>query len=520
MHQVSDWCTSMNLYREEPVLAMHGVVKSFGGVRALAGANLSVQAGTIHGLIGQNGAGKSTLIKILAGIHQPDAGSIEIAGQFYNHPTPHRAEKLGLHFIHQDRLLVPTFTVGEALFLGSEPGVGPLPLLNRRRMKRQAAETIHNYFGVELPVDALIGELTPAQQQIVQITRVLLRSPSVLVFDEPTAALVKPEADRLFESIQRLRVQGLTIVYISHYLNEIAMLCDCVTVLRNGVDVGTVNPREVPAATLVSMMVARDIDEMFPKKVATIGKPILTVEKLCRRGAFTDVSFAVRRGEIVGITGLVGSGVKELIRSLFGLIHVDGGKLAIDGNPVHLRSPSSAVGRRLALVPENRRKHGVALDLSVRENVTLASLRQYSRFGFLQLASEAHAVDELISRLSVRAPHRNTAVRHLSGGNQQKVALAKWLSHRSSLYILDEPTVGVDIGSKVEIYRLIGELAEQGAGILTLSADLLELLGICDRILVMYRGRIAREFSAAASNSDELLASATGADLTGLPVNE
>ena len=510
----------MNLNREEPVLAMHGVVKSFSGVRALAGTNLNVQAGTIHGLIGQNGAGKSTLIKILAGIHQPDAGSIEIAGRRYNHLTPHRAEKLGIHFIHQDRLLIPTFTVGEALFLGSEPGVGPLPLLNRRRMKRQAAETIHNYFGVELPVAALIGELTPAQQQIVQITRALLRSPSVLVFDEPTAALVKPEADRLFETIQRLRGQGLTIVYISHYLNEIATLCDRVTVLRNGVDVGTVNPREVPATTLVSMMVARDIDEMFPKKVATIGEPILTVEKLCHRTAFTDVSFTVRRGEIVGITGLVGSGVKELIRSLFGLIPADGGKIAIDGHPVHLHSPSTAVGRRLALVPENRRKHGVALDLSVRQNVTLAGLQQYSQFGFLQLAREAHDVDELISRLSVRTPHRNTAVRHLSGGNQQKVALAKWLSRRSSLFILDEPTVGVDVGAKVEIYRLIGEFAEQGSGILTLSADLLELLGICDRILVMYRGHIAREFSTAATNSDELLACATGAALTTLAVND
>jgi ribose transport system ATP-binding protein len=511
-------CT--NPSKEEPVLAMHRIVKRFGGVCALGGANFNVQAGTIHGLVGQNGAGKSTLIKILAGIHQPDAGSIEIAGQRYNHLSPHRADRLGLHFIHQERLLVPTFTVGEALFLGSEPGIGPLPLLNRRRMRRQAAETIQNYFGVQMPLGALIGELTPAQQQIVQITRALLRHPSVLVFDEPTAALVKPEADRLFESIQRLRGQGLTIVYISHYLNEIAMLCDRVTVLRNGVDVGTVNPREVPTSALVSMIVARDIDEMFPKKVATIGEPILTVKNLCRRRAFMDVSFTVRRGEIVGITGLVGSGVKELVRSLFGLIHVDGGKVALDGNPVRLRSPAAAVRRRLALVPENRREHGIALDLSVRENVTLASLRQYSRFGFLQLAREARDVDELISRLSVRTPHRDTAARHLSGGNQQKVALAKWLSRRSSLYLLDEPTVGVDIGSKVEIYRLIGELAEEGAGILTLSADLLELLGICDRILVMYRGRIAREFAAARTNSDELLACATGADLTALPVNK
>jgi ribose transport system ATP-binding protein len=497
---------------EKFALTMCDIVKTFGGTRALDGANLKVAPGTIHGLIGQNGAGKSTLIKILAGLHPPDSGKIEFAGQLHHHLTPHKVERLGIHFIHQERLLAPSFTVGEALFLGREPWLGPFPLLNRRRMKQEAVAAMRNYFGAHLPVGALIAELTPAQRQIVQITRALLRNPSLLVFDEPTAALVRQEADRLFETIQRLRGQGLTIIYISHYLNEIETLCDSVTVLRNGVDVGVVNPKEVLTATLISMMVARNIEEMFPKKQVAIGDPILTVHRLQYRNAFREVSLTVRRGEIVGLTGLLGSGAKELVRCLFGLLQVESGAIKIDGKPVRLHSPFAAVKHQIGLVPEDRTGHGVALDMSVRENVTLASLGRYDRLGFLDSRREKNDVDTLISKLSVRTPDRDTAVRYLSGGNQQKVSVGKWLNRRASLYILDEPTVGIDVGAKVEIYRLIEELREQGAGILILSADLLELLGICDRILVMFRGNVVFESYPAQTNSNELLRWATGAE--------
>ena len=496
---------------ENHMLALRGLVKQFGGVRALDGANLEVRRATIHGLVGQNGAGKSTLIKILAGIHQPDSGTIDINGRRYTHLTPDKVEKLGVHFIHQERLLVPTFTVGEALFLANEPVLGPFALLDRRRLKNQAREILRSYFDIEIPGEALISELTPAEQQIVQITRALLHNPSVLVFDEPTAALVKREADHLFQTIQRLRADGLAIVYISHYLSEIELLCDRVTVLRNGIDVGSVDPRAVSAASIASMMLARDIDEMFPKKTISIGESILAVRKLSLRAVFTGISFEVRKGEILGITGLLGSGMKELVRCLFGLLRPDKGEILIDGQPARLCSPVAAVRRKLALVPEDRREHGVSLGMSVRENVTLASLQKYSRCGLLDAAHEGRVVDTLIQQLMIQTPDRETTVRNLSGGNQQKVVLAKWLSCQSAVYLLDEPTVGVDVGAKVEIYRLIGALAEQGSGILLLSTDLLELSGVCDRILVMYRGHITREFIGAETDGDEILASATGA---------
>jgi ribose transport system ATP-binding protein len=502
----------MNVDDEKFALTMSDMVKTFGGTRALDGANLKVAQGSIHGLVGQNGAGKSTLIRILAGLQPPDSGEIVIAGQLQRHLTPRKVEKLGIHFIHQERLLPPSFTVGEALFLGSEPCIGPFPLLSRRQMKRQAVAAMADYFGADLPVGALIIDLTPAQRQIVQITRALLRNPTLLVFDEPTAALVRQEVDRLFETIQRLRRKGLTIVYISHYLNEIETLCDSVTVLRNGVDVGVVNPKEIPAATLVSMMIARNIEEMFPKKQVPTGDPILTVHRLRYRNAFSEVTLTVRRGEIVGLTGLLGSGAKELVRCLFGLLRVESGEIKIEGKAVRLRSPFAAVKRQLGLVPEDRAGHGVALDMSVRENITLANLRRYDRLGFLDSKMEKKDVDKLITKLSVQTADRDTAVRHLSGGNQQKVSLGKWLNRRASLYILDEPTVGIDVGAKVEIYRLIEELSEEGAGILILSADLLELLGICDRILVMFRGNLVRECFPAQTNSNELLRWATGAE--------
>lgn len=500
--------------RSGDAIHLENIVKRFDGAQALAGASLRVRRGTVHGLVGQNGAGKSTLIKLLAGLHQPDEGRIEIDGQAYERLTPHRVEELGIHFIHQDRLLVPTFTVGEALFLGREPRIAGTPFLDRRLMQRRAGEILNDYFGVRLPNSALISELSTAEKQIVQITRALLDHPKVLVFDEPTAALVRREADILFRLIRRLRDEGVTVIYISHYLNEIEELCDHVTVLRNGEDVATLPLGETSAAAIARLMVARDIAEMFPKRDVVIGKDILTIDRLSSPGKYHDISLTLRRGEVLGLTGLLGSGAKDLIRTLFGLETASAGRIEIDGKPVRSVNPAQAVDQHLALVPEDRRGNGVALDLSVTENITLSSLHRFTRLGFLDFKNERHEADGLIRRLEVKTSGRNALVRTLSGGNQQKVAIAKWLSRHSEVYLLDEPTVGVDIGSKVEIYNLIGDLAARGAGIIVLSSDLPELIGITDRILVLFRGSIARELVSSQASPDEVLAASTGSSET------
>ncbi|MFB2566057.1 sugar ABC transporter ATP-binding protein [Rhizobium sp. IMFF44] len=495
---------------KDDIIRFESIVKRFGGAQALAGASLSVRRGTIHGLVGQNGAGKSTLIKLLAGLHQPDDGRIEIEGQAFDRLTPHLAEELGIHFIHQDRLLVPTFTVGEALFLGREPRIPGTPFLDRRLMQRRASDILNDYFGVRLPNSALVSELSTAEKQIVQITRALLNQPKVLVFDEPTAALVRREADILFRLIRRLRDEGVTIIYISHYLNEIEELCDHVTVLRNGLDVASVPIRDTSAAAIARLMVERDIKDMFPKSVVALGDEILKVEQLSAPGKYEDVSFTLRRGEVLGLTGLLGSGAKELVRALFGLDRPASGRIEISGKATRFGNPSHATDHRIALVPEDRRRHGVALDLSVAENISLSSLDRFTRLGFLDRKGERHEIDALIERLQVKTSGRNALLRTLSGGNQQKVAIAKWLSRHSEVYLLDEPTVGVDIGSKVEIYTLIGELAARGAGIIVLSSDLSELIGITDRILVLFRGRVVREFISSETTADAVLAEATG----------
>jgi ribose transport system ATP-binding protein len=496
---------------DDHIIRFDGIIKRFGGAQALAGASLAVRRGTVHGLVGQNGAGKSTLIKILAGLHKPDAGTIEIEGQQIGHLTPHLAEAHGIHFIHQDRLLVPTFTVGEALFLGRELRIAGTPFLDRRGMQRRAKETLSDYFGLTLPTHALISELSTAERQIVQITRALLAAPKVLVFDEPTAALVRREADILFRLIRRLRDEGVTIVHISHYLNEIEELCDDVTILRNGTDVASQPIAQTSASAIARLMVERDIGDMFPKRQIQLGDDILRVEGLTVANRFADVNFTLRRGEILGITGLLGSGAKDLVRTLFGLDRAQSGLIDVGGTSKPAGTPATAVERNLALVPEDRRGHGVALDLSIAENITLSGLGRYTTLGFLNHRLEARDSDDLIKRLQIKASDRDALVRTLSGGNQQKVAIAKWLSRHSDVYLLDEPTVGVDIGSKVEIYTLIGELAARGAGIIVLSSDLPELVGITDRILVLFRGRVTREFISSETTTDEVLAVSTGA---------
>jgi ribose transport system ATP-binding protein len=490
-------------------LEMTGVTKTFGPVQALVDADLKVARGTIHGLVGQNGAGKSSIIKVLAGIYAPDAGEIAINGHRLTQITPSAVDRLGVHFIHQERLLVPTATVAEAVFVNHEPRLGPF--IRSGQMKRDAQALIRRYFDIDLSADALIKDLTTAQQKIVQITRALARKASILVLDEPTAALVKREVNSLFSVLRRLRDEGLAVIFISHYMQEIEELCDLITVMRNGTDVGFVDPRQTPINEVVAMMINRDVGEMYPRRSHALGDLALKAENLSLAGHFRDITIEVRSGEIVGLTGLLGSGVKELVQCLFGLERQDSGTISIGGERKTIATPNGAVRNRIALVPEDRRAHGVAIDLSVRENVTLASLVRYMDCGFVSQSREARSVDSLIGELSIKTPHRDQLVRNLSGGNQQKVTLAKWLSCQSKVFILDEPTVAVDVGAKVEIYNLLNRLASEGAAILFMSSDLLEIAGFCDRAITIYRGEANGEFAGDRLNSDALLAAASGA---------
>lgn len=504
----------VNVHQEDEIVRLSGIVKRFGGAQALSGASLAVKRGTVHGLVGQNGAGKSTLIKLLAGLHQADEGQIEIDGIAYGALTPSLVEHLGIHFIHQDRLLVPTFTVGEALFLGREPRIAGTPFFDRKLMRQKSAEILDRYFGLRLPNSALIGDLTAAEKQIVQITRALLDGPKVLVFDEPTAALVRREAELLFGLIRRLRDEGITILYISHYLSEIVDLCDTVTVLRNGRDVATLPVAGTSAKDIGTLMVNRDIGELYPKPQVSLGEPLLQLDRLALADRYADVSLTLHKGEVLGLTGLLGSGAKELVRTLFGLESATAGTVKIHGETVLCPNPAAATAKRLALVPEDRRRDGVALDLSVTENITLASLDRFSRAGLLDRAVEKRQASALIERLQIKTDSADALVRTLSGGNQQKVAIAKWLSRQSEIYLLDEPSVGVDIAAKVEIYTLIGELAERGAGVIVLSSDIEELLGITDRVLVFFRGKISQDFISAETRPEQILAELTGANET------
>ena len=487
----------------EPALAIAGLEKSYGATRALDGASLVVRSGEVHGLIGQNGAGKSTIIRILAGLTAPDAGTIAIGGVPVGRLTPRLLDGLGVHLIHQEQLLVPGFTVAEALFVGHELRRGPF--LAGGRMRRAAEAAIASRFGIALAGHRLVSTLSAAERQVVQITRALLREARVLVLDEPTASLVRTEADRLFGVIRRLRETGTAIIYVSHYLEEVRALCDAVTILRNGRAVATVDPAATPVAAMVSLMIDRALADLFPARDASPGAPGLEVRGLGRAGHFAGINLTVRRGEIVGLTGLVGSGAKAVIEALFGLAPADTGTILVGGRAVRIRTPGDAVAHGLALVPEDRRDQGVSLDTSLLENVSLASLSRRSRLGLVDRGRERVEARRLIDRLGITSPGPDVPVRALSGGNQQKVVLAKWLGAGSTVYLLDEPTVAVDVAAKAEIYRLLGELAGNGAAILILSSDLLELRGLADRILVMARGRLVREVAGAEADVGVLL---------------
>jgi ribose transport system ATP-binding protein len=473
------------------MLHLENIHKAFGPVRALRGVNLTVQPGEVHGLIGENGAGKSTLMKVLSGVHQPDEGRMTFDGQPFAPSSPLEGRAAGVSMIYQELILAPHLTVEENITLGLEQARYGWIHPQTDRVRAVLDELGQAGIDPRTPVH----RLSIGKQQLVEIGRALLAEARVVVMDEPTSSLSAADTQALFQVIRRLKEKGVAVIYISHFLEEVQQVCDRYTVLRDGETVATGDVAGTDAADLIEHMVGRSVDELYPQSTHALGETVLEVAGLSGAGqAPASVSFALRRGEILGLFGLVGSGRSETLRALFGLHRAEGGTMTLQGQPdlkAAWISPPDALDRGLDLLSENRKEEGLALNLSLLTNLTLSGLRRYSRFGFVNLRREAAQGRAWIDRLRVRCHSATQPALSLSGGNQQKVCLARLLHHDSDILFLDEPTRGIDIGSKAEIYRLIHALAAQGKAIVMVSSYLPELFGICDTLAVMHKGRLS-----------------------------
>ena len=494
---------------------MEGISKSFPGVQALRDVQFEVQGGEVHALVGENGAGKSTLMRILGGVHQRDAGEIHLRGQPVEIPSPVYARMLGISIIHQELNQVPALPVAENIFLGREPRRAG-GFVDWKTMYARA-NTLLQDLGLPIDPRRRLGTLTVAEQQLVEIAKALSVEADLVIMDEPTAALTVEETERLFRFIRDLRPRGVGIVYITHRLEEIFTIADRVTVLRDGRYVGTYAIGELTMDGLIRLMVGRQLTEKFPKEPVAAGAPVLEVRGLTSRGRFTDVSFTVHRGEILGIAGLIGSGKTAVAHAIFGATPVDGGEILVasgeillDGHPVTIRSPSEAIAHGIGLVTEDRKRLGLVLGMSVTANITLPVLPELETAGFVRRREEAARVTQAIRDLDMAVASPEQPARNLSGGTQQKVVVAKWLQTRARVLLLVEPTRGIDVGAKVEMYRLMVDLARRGVGIVMISSELPEILGMSDRILVMHEGRITGEFPRETATQEAILASASG----------
>lgn len=480
---------------------MRGIHKTFPGVRALQDVGLELARGEVLALLGENGAGKSTLIKILGGAHRPDAGDIFLDGQPVTIPNPQEARQAGVGIIYQEFNLVPELTVRENLFLGQEGGA--CRWVHAAAEKEQAGQLFLR-MGVPIDPDAVCSSLSVAQQQIVEIAKALLLDARIIVMDEPSAALTLKEVKHLFTVVRELQVLGIGVIYISHRLDEIFEIADRVTVLRDGEVVTTRSMSSVQREQLIEWMVGRTLDEEFPKQIHDIGPERLVVRNLSRGRSVRDVSLSVRRGEILGLTGLIGAGRTETARLIFGADRPTHGSMQLDGRPFRPRHPREAIASGVCLLTEDRKNHGLVLEQSVQENFGLPNLGQFSRFGMLNHRSERDALQVHVEGLNIKITGHEQLVQTLSGGNQQKVVLAKWLQRNAEVIIFDEPTRGIDVGAKYEIYMLMNELAAAGKAILMISSELPEVLGMSDRIVVMHEGRVRGEIQdvAAATQTD------------------
>jgi rhamnose transport system ATP-binding protein len=491
-----------------PVLSLEHAEKSFGAVRALEDGDITLFGGEVHGLVGENGAGKSTLVKILAGVHRPEAGRLLLGGEEAIFDNAKQSQAAGIAIIFQEPKLFPDLTVAENIFVGVQP-LKSFRRIDGRRMRREA-EAVFEQLGVRLDPDRIARGLSIADQQLVEIAKALTANAQVIVMDEPTAALTTTEVERLFSIIETLRSRGSSVLFVSHRLDEIFAICQRVTVMRDGRHVLTSPIEDLTIQSIIRAMVGRDMDALFPKVPADPGRVVLKVDRLTREGVFNDISFEVRSGEIVALAGLVGAGRSEVARAIFGIDRWDAGSVEIDGKKLRPGSPTAAMDAGIALVPEDRRQQGLVMDFSIERNIVLASLGSVQRGGLIPRGAERRFAKDWALRLQLKYSKLTNPVWTLSGGNQQKAVLAKWLARKPTLLIVDEPTRGIDVGTKAEVHRLLSELAAEGVAVLMISSELPEVLGMADRVIVLFEGRVTRELLRSEADENAIMLAATG----------
>lgn len=493
------------------IINMTGIDKSFSTNQVLKGVNFSVEKGETHALMGENGAGKSTLMKILSGIYQRDAGIVEVKGKQVEYQHPSDAEADGIAVIHQELNILPELTIAENLFLGKELTKSKFGWLNNKEMNRIAKERLEE-LGLNLSPTVLAKDLSVGRQQLVEIAKALMTNADIIIMDEPTAALTDREIDTLFEVIERLKRKGVSFIYISHRMEEIFAICDRITVLRDGASIGTKVIKETNFDEIVSMMVGRELGDRFPSSDKKIGDVKLQVSNLTREGEFEDVSFDVKAGEILGISGLMGAGRSEVVETIFGYRRQDKGSIYLDGQKVSIKHPQDAINKGIAFISEDRKTKGLIVDFSVGDNLNLTNLKTLSNNGWMLSQKEQTLYQTMVERLNIRVSDRSQLAKSLSGGNQQKVVIAKWLGIGPGVLILDEPTRGVDVGSKKEIYKIMQDLASQGVAIIMVSSELPEIIGMSDRVAVMCEGKLMTVLNKDQLTEENIMHYATGGE--------